>query len=148
MNVSRQGSDPVRANNDRNNATMLNKSGTLNKSNGGPEDDLALSMEETDFNVSESNFSHSMMSNKIGAFAGNPAAAAQNSQSFKANAGRDRAATQATKPYRTQMSKNLIPEDDEELVDETEGLGTSSKKGKGGDNDDDNDDEDYSDDFD
>ena len=44
----------------------VNKSGILNKSNGGPEDDLALSLDETDFAISESNFSHSMMSNKIG----------------------------------------------------------------------------------
>ena len=47
----------------------------MNKSiKGGEEDDLNLSMEETDFNVSESNFSHSMLTNKIGSsFASNPA---------------------------------------------------------------------------
>ena len=41
------------------------------------------------------------------------------------------------------MSRNLIPEEDDDLVDETEGLGTSGKKGKGGDNEEDG----YSDDF-
>ena len=48
----------------------MNKSGTqiLNKSHGGPEDELAMSLDETDFAISESNFSHSMMSNKIGSF--------------------------------------------------------------------------------
>ena len=39
------------------------------------------------------------------------------------------------------MSKNLIPEEDDDLVDETEGLGTSGKKGK------DNEEDGYSDDF-
>ena len=47
----------------------LNRSGRLNRSNGGPEDELAMSMDDTNFELSESNFSHSMMSNKIGAFA-------------------------------------------------------------------------------
>ena len=47
----------------------MNRSGTLNRSSGGPEDELAMSLDETDFAISESNFSHSMMSNKIGPFA-------------------------------------------------------------------------------
>lgn len=39
--------------------TGLERSGTLNRSSGGPnDDDFALSMDETDFGLSESNFSH------------------------------------------------------------------------------------------
>ena len=48
----------------------MGKSSALNRSNGGPEDELAMSLGEDDFAVSESNFSHSMMSNQIGSFAG------------------------------------------------------------------------------
>ena len=63
--------------------------------------------------------------------------------------GRDRALTHAEKKTSI-MSKNLIVEDDDELVDETDGLGSSSKKlggaAKNGAQDEDNDD--YSDDFD
>ena len=40
----------------------------MNNSNGEIKDDLAMSLDETDFAISESNFSHSMMSNKIGTF--------------------------------------------------------------------------------
>ena len=38
---------------------------------GSAAEDLGLSMDESDFGLSESNFSHSMMSNKIGSFATN-----------------------------------------------------------------------------
>ena len=48
----------------------MNKSSILNRSNGGPDDEIAMSLEEDDFAISESNFSHSMMSNKIGSFVG------------------------------------------------------------------------------
>jgi hypothetical protein len=41
--------------------------------------------------------------------------------------GRERAQTHAEKKTSI-MSKNLIVEDDDELVDETDGLGSSSKK--------------------
>ena len=58
----------------------MNKSGILNRSSGGPEDDLALSLDETDFAISESNFSHSMMSNKIGQFANASGSAVLNTQ--------------------------------------------------------------------
>ena len=54
----------------------MNKSGFMNKSNGGPEDELVMSLDETDFAISESNFSHSMMSNKIGSFVGTTATGA------------------------------------------------------------------------
>lgn len=84
-----------------------------------------MSMEESDFGLSESNFSHSMMSNKIGAFATNNGTAPAR-QTAKAGM-RERAATQVQKnSYK--INKNLIVEDDEELIDETDGLGTSSKK--------------------
>ena len=49
---------------------MINRSSTMNKSSndGGGVDELAMSMDDTDFGLSESNFSHSMMSNKINQF--------------------------------------------------------------------------------
>ena len=45
--------------------TLLNRSNSMNKSNGGQDDELGMSMDDTDFGLSESNFSHSMMSSKI-----------------------------------------------------------------------------------
>lgn len=145
-NLSRQGSDslpsalrPSEQNKINLSGGALNKSGTMNRSNGGPDDELAMSLDETDFGLSESNFSHSMMSNKIGSFVSNTAVAAAAGQhassasSTQPNflksqlAGRDRSATAIEKkPYK--MSKNLIIEDDEDLIDETEGKITKSGK--------------------
>lgn len=45
------------------------KSGGSRKGSGAAAEDLGLSLDESDFGLSESNFSHSMMSNKIGSFA-------------------------------------------------------------------------------
>ena len=71
--ISKQGSNdskelPLSGN--RQPSTNMNNSSILNRSNGGPGDDLAMSMEEDDFAISESNFSHSMMSNKVVQFTG------------------------------------------------------------------------------
>ena len=72
MGITRQGSDSQMPSaikqTESHNLTMINRSNTMNKSNGGPDDDLALSMDDTDFGLSESNFSHSMMSAKINQF--------------------------------------------------------------------------------
>ena len=75
IDVQRQGSDSqlpsaIKKQNESHNLTMINRSSTLNKSSndGGGVDELAMSMDDTDFGLSESNFSHSMMSNKINQF--------------------------------------------------------------------------------
>ena len=76
IEVQRQGSDSqmpsaIKKQNDSHNlTTMIQRSSTMNKSSndGGGPDELAMSMDDTDFGLSESNFSHSMMSNKINQF--------------------------------------------------------------------------------
>ena len=112
-----------------NNATMLNRSGTLNRSSGGPDDaDFALSMDDTDFGLSESNFSQRL--GQFTAGGSNSGVSSTNTASaLRANLARDRAQTLAEKKSSI-MSKNLIAEEDE-LVSETEGLGNSIKKKKG-----------------
>ena len=66
----------------------LNRSSTLNKSNAEV-DEMAMSMEDTDFAISESNFSQSMISNKFGA------SQTKHNSTLKSNlaANRDRAST-------------------------------------------------------
>ena len=54
-------------------AATLNKSNSLNKSNGGPEDELAMSMDNTDWNLSQSNISH-LFSSKMDSFVNQPSA--------------------------------------------------------------------------
>ena len=130
-------------------ATMLNKSGTLNRSSGGPDDaDFNLSMDDTDFGLSESNFSQRL--GNFTAAGSNSGVSSTNTQSaaLRANLARDRAQTLAEKKSSI-MSKNLIAEEDE-LVSETDGLGASLKKSKKspGDDDDDEDDDYSMDDFD
>ena len=112
-----------------NNATMLNRSGTLNRSSGGPDDaDFALSMDDTDFGLSESNFSQRL--GQFTAGGSNSGVSSTNTASaLRANLARDRAQTLAEKKSSI-MSKNFIAEEDE-LVSETEGLGNSIKKKKG-----------------
>ena len=116
-------------------AAALYKSGSGSRRGSGTAGADDMSMEESDFGLSESNFSHSMLSNKIGSFATSQTSAGA-TPSFVKNgpvgtAGmRDRAATQVQPKPSYKMNKNLIIEDDEELIDETDGLGTSSKKGE------------------
>ena len=124
----------------------LNKSGNLSKSIGGGDDDLAISMDDAAFDLSESNFSV-----KFGQqFVQGTSTGAANSGSkagFKSvpqnkDLTRERAMTMAEKKSSV-MSKNLIAEVDDDLVSETDGLGASSKKKNIADNDDD---DSYSDD--
>ena len=151
---SKQGSDSqlLSAIKKKDSSQGLNRSGNLNKSNGGPEDELAMSINESDFGLSESNFSHSMMTNKFNQFAASGVSATQQNENnknqkqqneiqdqkqetpsfVKANLlpwNRERAGTQINpKPYK--MSKNLIIEDDEDLVDEIDVIISNTPKDK------------------
>ena len=132
ITITKQGSDQMMPSTikKKDSSQMLNRSGHLNKSNGGPDDELAMSINESDFGLSESNFSHSMMTNKFNQFAAsggqNENKQLQETPNFvKANVlpiTRVRSETvKNPKPYK--MSKNLIIEDDEDLVDEADIIG-------------------------
>lgn len=92
----RLGSDPAHSASNQNREQQklsqppaaLNRSSTLNKSNAEV-DEMAMSMEDTDFAISESNFSQSMISNKFGA------SQTKHNSTLKSNlaANRDRAST-------------------------------------------------------
>lgn len=126
---------------------MLNRSGTLNRSSGGPDDaDFALSMDDTDFGLSESNFSQRLGQFTAGGSNSGVSSTNTAASALRANLARDRAQTLAEKKSSI-MSKNFIAEEDE-LVSETEGLGNSIKKKKGQEIEEDDEDDYSMDDFD
>ena len=77
FNLTKQGTETsmpsaIKAKDNHN--QTLNKSGTFNRSTGGPEDDLGMTLDDADLILSQSDFSTSMISGKlgIGAFVSNP----------------------------------------------------------------------------
>lgn len=104
----------------------LNNSGRLNRSSGGgPDDDFALSLDESDFGLSQSNFSAHKFDQFSSGVATN-SGVSSTKPANKMNLYRDRASTLAEKKSSI-MHKNLIAEEDDELVSES-GLGASNKK--------------------